>query len=174
MGQQFGISYLKEGDKMVGNDNLIYKFNEHGLYYEIKDYSNKEIMFALCTVTLNFDYDTGELLSVTGFLPLVNAICHNIKIPAFNLGKYSISMTNIEYLQGVAYDYSNHFEESGHYLMKDRLTRVSYDKENKIILIGIQSPNDNSIKINKNIICGFDENENLKYLMLLLDSMIND
>ena len=160
---------------MIENNALIYNFKEHGLYYQtrIEATIEREVTFALDTIQMHFNYDTGNLLAVTGFLPLIRAVRQPIDIPSCVEGKFSISMKDIEYMTGIAYDYVDYFSESKVYLLDDDLPITYYDEMNKRILIGTQSKSDTCIKINKNIICGLDEDKNLKYLLIVLDTVIN-
>lgn len=155
--------------------NLIYDFNEHGLYYEKIHhvYIEKEILLTISdTIELSFDYDSGNLISVGGFLPLVKAIKKEIKLSNYIEGEYSINTKNIQYLQGVGYDYFDFFKKSERYFIEKNLPIVYYDEKNKRILIGTQDSSDKCIKVDKNIYCGFEENNNLKYLLLSLDKVI--
>jgi len=56
---------------MTEKNKLIYNYNEHGLYYE-KNYNNEKIVtFTIDTIQMEFDYTTGRLLSVIGFLSFI-------------------------------------------------------------------------------------------------------
>ena len=175
MEELFGISYSREEDRwnMNKNDTLIYDFNEHGLYYKTKDYNRRRITFAIGTIEMDFDYDTGKLLTVTAFLPLIKAKRQLISMPIYVEDDFHISVEGLEYSPGIAYDYSVRFFESKNYFLKDSLPRVYYDEINKRILIGTQSSSDRSIRINKHLICGLDKKENLKYLLISPDIIID-
>lgn len=152
---------------------LVYNFGEHGLYYE-NDFVEKlkTYTFTIDTLQMEFDYMTGNLLSIKGFLPLVNAKRNDIFVPRNEMGAFSIAIGDFEWLQGVAYEYCDYYPESIKYLFLNDLPKIEYDEENKRILIGTQDFNDNCIKIDKNIFCGFDKNDNLKFILLSLDKVI--
>lgn len=155
--------------------NLIYDFNVHSLYYEDIYHIDieRELLLTISdTIELFFDYDSGKLIYIGGFLPLIKAIRKEINLSNFIEGEYSINKTNIQYLQGVGYDYFDFFKKSERYFIEKNLPIVYYDERNKKILIGTQSNDDKCIKIDKNIFCGFDEDNNLKYLLLSLDKVI--
>lgn len=160
---------------MTEKKKLIYSFSEHGLYYENNDNQNdsKKVILTIGTAQLEFDYNIRNLLSVSGYLPLFKAVRKYIDIPQYVEDLFCISMNNIEYLPGVAYDYFDYFEESKEYIMIDEYNpKLYYDESNKRILMGTKNEEDTCIKINKNIICGLDGNRNLKYLLISLDKVI--
>ena len=156
-------------------NKLIYNFKDHGLYYKNISYDNKvkKVLLMMGTIELYFNYITSELLSVTGYLPLIKAIRKHIDMPDLIEQQFCISMKEITYSPGVGIDYFKYFEESKEYFMFDEYNpKLCYDEINKRILIGTQDDGDNCIKTNKNIICGLDEKSNLKYLLISLDEVI--
>lgn len=160
---------------MIENNELVYNFNEHGLHYKYiyNDKDIKKVLIMMGTIELYFNYLTGELISVSGYLPLNKAARKIIDIPNFIEHQFFISMKDITYLQGVGFDYFDYFEESKDYFMIDEYNpKLCYDEINKRILIGTQNDNDSCIKTNKNILCGFDEKSNLKYLLITIDEVI--
>lgn len=160
---------MKEGE------NLIYSFIENGLYYEnqLKNEVGKTVSLTIDTLQINIDYLTGNILSVTGFLPLFKANKNSIVIPQVVAEKFCVSMKNVEYQKGIAYDYFKFFPESERNFIRNGLPILEYDNENKRILIGTRDDiNDKYIKVDKNIICGIDSAKNLKALLISLDIII--
>lgn len=156
--------------------DLIYDFNEHGLYYDVicHVFIEREITLTISdTIQLSFDYDTGNLVCVAGFLPLIKAIKKKIEVYDFIIDNYYIEFSDIQYLQGVGYNLFDFFEESKDYFIKDEMLILHYDEINKRILLGTQEETDKYIKINKNIYCGFDKVDNLKSLLITVDKIVN-
>lgn len=153
---------------------LIYNFNEHGLYYKPDyAYSYEILIFTMGTVQLEFNHNTEELLAVTGYLPLISADRKAISIPSYDDDKFIVSMKDIFYQQGMAYDYFDFFPISREYFMINEYNpKLVYDKNNKRIQIGTADKNDEYIRINKNTICGLDKDKNLKSLLILIDVII--
>jgi len=176
MDQPFGTSYLEaEGEsKMIKENSLVYSFKEHGLYYENNPYkeTQKIVTFAIDTLQLDFDYNTGELKFITGFLPLVKSKKISINVPNYIEENYCISLENIDYFPGMAYEYFDFFTDSENYFLRDDLPMTYYDEATKLILIGTKDSIDKCIKINKNIYCGIDETGNLKYLLICSNCII--
>lgn len=151
---------------------MIYNFKEHGLQC-INNTRNMTIVLTLVATQLEFDYQTGNLITIFGYLPLFNAKKKNIDLPAvFTDTDFSIDMNDFDYCPGIAYEYCEWFPKSEKYLLKGGIPIVCFDRENKRILIGTKDQNDKSIKINKNIICGLDHDCNLKYLLISIDLII--
>lgn len=151
---------------------MIYNFKEHGLQC-INNTRNMTIVLTLCATQLEFDYQTGNLITIFGYLPLFNAKKKNIDLPAVFIDTdFSIDMNDFVYCPGVAYEYCEWFPKSEKYLLKGGIPIVCFDRENKRILIGTKDQNDKNIKINKNIICGLDYDCNLKYLLISIDLII--
>lgn len=106
-------------------------------------------------------------------MALFNACKSSIDIPLCIEKEFNVKIGNIEYIQGTAYDYFKFYPKSKKYFMKEEFPMISYDEENKRILIGsINALNNDNIQLNKNVICALDEEENLKSLLLLLDEVI--
>lgn len=163
----------------MNNRKLIYNFNEHGLYYENKGTLNAEaekvISLTISRIELEFDYLTGNLLTVTGFQPLIEETLGCLETPYYKDGDFSISMDEINYQRGVAYDYFDFFPASREYFMIDEYNpKLIYDENDKRILIGSADINDEYIKVNKNIICGLDRKGNLKSILVLVDVIIKE
>jgi|GEM_PF-2241554 len=167
-------------------NELIYKFDEHGLYYSDKSQLIwvKKVLFVINAVEINCSASDGEVLSINGFLPLVRARMERIDIPNYSDKQYRIKfpIDPEEYVQGIGYDYFNYFPESEKYFVTDVtmngmvyekvLTKLSYDEENKVILLGTMNGNEKAVRINKNYIFGFDDENNLKYIYIQVDKII--
>lgn len=154
---------------------LVYDFSQHSIYYEniYHIYIEREILLTIGdTIEMSFDYDTGKLISIGGFLPLINAIKKEIQISNFIDGDYIIDTKSIPYLKGVGYDYFDYFKKSECYFIQNNLPIVYYDEKNKRILIGAKNGSEKCIRINRNIYCGFDKEDHLMYLLIYLDKTI--
>ena len=160
---------------MIEDRKLIYKCAEHGLYYEGESaFETKKIVtLAIDTLQLEIDYFTGSILSVTGFLPLFRSKKTSVEIPRKIEGVFFVPMKDIEYKKGIAYDFFKYFPQSAIYFLEDGLPVLEYDEEKKRILVGSNGDsNDKYVKINKNVICGLDTENNVKSLFILLDIAI--
>lgn len=168
-------------------NELIYNFKENGLHYESNEFLvGKEIVtFTIATVQIECDYSCGEVLSLNGYLPLINARREKIVAPKHVItDNFSIDMRSIKYLRGVAYNYFDYFPNGKSYFVKDVVSvngfttevfsNICYDEGGQKILLGILEGNEKSIQINRNIIFGFDEKESLKFICIILDEVIND
>ena len=167
-------------------NELVYDFNCHRLGYTDRKYllEIKDIFFVIDKMEINWDIWSGNILSVVGFLPLINATKGDISIPNCSNEEYKVKspVSVEEYLKGVGYNYFDYFPESEKYFVTDVtlgdrlykrvLTKIQYDEENKIILLGNMDRNDKAIRINKNYIFGFDEKDNLKFIHILVDKII--
>lgn len=160
---------------MYKSCQLIYDFREHGLYYQnhVDDTKLKKITLVIDTLQLECDYVTGALLSVGGFLPLLNAYKKFLAIPHCIEKKLVIKTDNTEYIPGMSYDFFKFYPDSKKYFIKEGLPIITYDDKNERILIGEKNIlcNDN-IQINKNIICSINTKGNIQAIMLLLDGTI--
>ena len=160
---------------MKESKELVYNFIEHGLYYEKPlDYGIEEtISLVVDTLEIEINYSTGSILSTTGFLPLLKASKKNIPMPLVTEGEVCVSTKDIEYQNGIAYDYFKFFPESEKYLVNEGLPILEYDDTNKRILVGSRDDsNGKYVKVNKNLICGFDNSDNLKSLLIMVDVVI--
>lgn len=162
---------------MYEASHLVYDFREHGLYCQnrIDDLKMRKITLTIDTLQLECDYIAGELVSVSGYLPLYKANRSTLEIPFCIEKRFVVQARNVEYKPGMAYDYFKFYPESKKYFIKEELPIVTYDEKNKRILIGkTNTSNSNNIQINKNIICVLDKKGNLEALLLLLDEVIKD
>lgn len=158
---------------MKNTRTFTYNFNEYGLYFDDDSFAyQKAYTFVIERLQLDFDYLTGALLYVYGFLLLIKAKRREIPLPQYEEGKFIIPVCDFEWQQGAADVYLNYFPESTNYFIKDDLLNVLYDEKNKRILVGTMGNHDRCIKIDKNLYCGFDKNNHLKYLLLCLDKII--
>jgi len=168
-------------------NDLVYDFSCHGMYYSDKRYLTyiETVLFMIGRVGIDCNNSDGKIMSVTGNLPLAKATREIIDIPACSSQeqyRVQFPIAPEEYIDGIGYNYFDYFPESEKYFVTDVtinkrvfkrvLTKISYDEENKIILLGTRERNEKVIEINRNIIFGFDEKNNLKYILLRLDRII--
>ncbi len=147
-------------------NKMIYDFTTHSLYYENEDIDVPTFSLAIDTLEMVFEVETGKLMRVQGFFPIIRAVSCNIDIPEWEEGDYLIN--NIDFSackQNEIYDLIQKDPQTKKYFEK---FVTKFDKEKGIIQIGEEmKEGDVGIKVNKNIMCGFDENSNLKCLYIV-------
>ena len=67
---------------------MIYDFAIHTLYYENQDIRVPNFSLAIDTLELVFEIQTGKLLCIQGFFPLVQASEGNVNLPECKKGDY--------------------------------------------------------------------------------------
>jgi len=162
-------------------EHLTYDFNTHSLNFGISQNKNEKYQLltftigSISTTQLEFDYETGEFLYMWGYTPLFKSIRTSISLPNFIEGKFIAEISAIPYSRGNAFNYLNYFPNSEGYMVdKNGLPLLYYDEASKVILIGTMDSNDKAIKVGSNFIFGFDDNKNLKYILILIDIIFQE
>lgn len=159
---------------MCMRNKLIYDFMEHGLYYEPmkSNISDKTICLAIDTLQLEYDCFLGKIVGVAGYLPLIKARKKPVEILPCVEEDFSIKIDNLKIIKGIAYDFFKFFPKSKVYFLNGGLPVITYDSENKRILIGKEGNRKKNFQVTKNIICSTDEDGNLSAILLVLDRVI--
>lgn len=148
------------------NNPMIYEYKTHSLYYEHEVGRGSVVSLMLDTLELVYDFNSGKLLSVTGFLPLIHAAKVNISLGISTAGNiYLKNINDHAYQENFVYDMLDTIMSSKKYFST---LNLRYDMLHGIIQIGTNLNNsDQLIKINDNIVCGIDVKEDLKSVYLI-------
>lgn len=134
---------------------MIYDFAIHSLYYENQDIKVPNFSLAIDTLELVFEIQTGKLICIQGFFPLVQAYEGNVNLPVCKKGDYLLYDFDLSTCkQNEVYDLIKKIPQTQKYFAK---VPVKYDKEKGIILIGKETTEKETvIEVNDNIFCGLD------------------
>lgn len=147
-------------------DNLIYDFKSHSLYYEKPSISVPIFSLLIDTLEMVFELQTGKLIGIQGFFPIIKAITCSISLPMCDKKEYVLKNSDLSsYEQNKVYDMLQRMPQIKKYFEK---MQIKYDKERGIIQVGSDmQKGEIGIKINNNILCGFDNNLDLKCLYII-------
>lgn len=151
---------------------MIYDFTTHSLYYENQDIDVPNFSLAIDTLEMVFELHTGKLLCVQGFFPLIQASKSNINLPMrmkddYLLYNFDLSMCK----QDEVYDIIKKIPQTKKYFEK---VSIKYDREKGIIQIGDEmEERDSVIEVDDNILCGLDDNLDLKCVYIIPTRFIN-
>lgn len=152
---------------------MIYDFAIHTLYYENQDIRVPNFSLAIDTLELVFEIQTGKLLCIQGFFPLVQASEGNVNLPVCKKGDYLLHNFDLSTCkQNEVYDLIKKVPQTQKYFAK---VPVKYDKERGIIQIGKEiKGNETVIEVNDNIFCGLDQNSDLECIYIVPTRFINE
>ena len=145
---------------------MIYDFTTHSLYYENQGIDVPNFSLTIDTLEMVFELQTGKLLCVQGFFPLIQAAKSNIHLPTYDkkdylLHNFDLSTCN----QNEVYNLTKKIPQTQKYFEKKF---VKYDREKGIIQIGHEMKKQETvIEVNNNILCGLDQNLDLKCLYII-------
>ncbi len=147
-------------------DNMIYDFKTHSLHYENLNYSVPTFSLSIDTLEMVFELQTGKLVRVQGFFPIINAVTCSISLPECDEKEFVLKNVDLSvYNQYEVYDMIQNIPQIRKYFEK---IQIKYDKEKGIIQVGSEiQKGEVGVKINDNILCGFDNNSDLKCLYLM-------
>lgn len=147
-------------------DNMIYDFEIHSLYYENQNISVPIFSLSIDTLEMIFELQTGKLIGIQGFFPIIKAITCSISLPVYDVKEYVLKNTDLSvYRQNEVYDMVKKIPQTRKYFEK---MHIKYDKEKGIIQVGSEmKKGEVGIKINDNIVCGLDKNLELKCLYII-------
>lgn len=147
-------------------ENMIYNFKTHSLYYENQNISVPNFSLAIDTLEMVFELETGKLVRVQGFFPIIKAIVCSIDFPVCKEKEFVLRNTDLSvYRQNEVYDIIQKIPQIRKYFEKQQ---IKYDKEKGIIQVGDEiQKGEVGIKVNDNIVCGLDNNLDLKCLYLI-------
>lgn len=145
---------------------MIYDFKIHSLYYENPSISVPVFSLLIDTLEMVFELHTGKLVRIQGFFPIVKAITCSISLPMCDKKEYVLKKSDLSsYEQNKVYDMLQRMPQIEKYFEK---MQIKYDKEKGIIQVGSEmQKGEVGIKINNNILCGFDSNLYLKSLYII-------
>ena len=67
---------------------MIYDFTTHSLYYKNQDIEVPNFSLTIDTLEMVFELQTGKLLCIQGFFPLIQAVKSNIRLPVCDKADY--------------------------------------------------------------------------------------
>ena len=145
---------------------MIYDFAIHSLYYDKTDMIVHNFSLMIDTLELVFHLQTGKLVGIQGFFPLVSANECNIELPDWKEGSFTLQNCELSKCKhNEIYDLAQVIPRAQKYFEK---RKVKYDKREGIIQLGEELQKGESvIKISSNIFCGFDSNSVLKCLYIV-------
>lgn len=151
---------------------MIYDFKTHSLYYENQDIDVPNFSLAIDTLEMVFELQTGKVLCVQGFFPLIQASKSNINLPECVKGDYLLHNFDLSLCkQNEVYDIVKKIPQTQKYFEK---VSIKYDREKGIIQIGEEmKEKENTIEVNDNILCGLDKNLDLKCVYIIPTRFIN-
>ena len=147
-------------------NNMIYDFKTHSLYYDAPNTNIPNFSLTIDTLELVFELQTGRLVRIQGFFPIIKAITCSINLPAWDEKDYVLQNTDLSiYRQNEVYDMIQKIPQIKKYFEK---MQIKYDKEKGIIQIGSEMQNGEvGMKISDNILCGLDSNLDLKCIYVI-------
>lgn len=150
---------------------MIYDFKTHSLYNDAQSFTAPKFSFVIDTLEMFFELETGRLVAIQGFFPIINARVRDIALPRWEYGEYMLKNVDLsEFEPGMAYSLTKTMPKTRKYFGKTAIGRdkLKYDKEKGVICIGCEAQTgDTGIKVNDNILCCFDENSTLKCVYLI-------
>lgn len=147
-------------------ENMIYNFKTHSLYYENQDIGVPSFSLSVDTLEMVFELETGKLVRIQGFFPIIKASACSISLPICKEKEFVLKNTDLfAFRQNEVYDIVQKIPQIKKYFEK---ILIRYDKEKGIIQVGSElQKGEVGIKINDNILCGLDNNLDLKCLYLI-------
>lgn len=148
---------------------LIYDRSCYSLYQELKR-TIDVFSLAIGTLEIVIDYNSGELLYVEGFFPLIKAKHQFILIPKYKESKFFFRInTRKKITKSMVYDYFCMFPNGGKFF---NLGNLVYDELNGTIKYGIDNPNNNSFMLNKNLVVSANNKNELTCLYIFPDKFV--
>lgn len=148
-------------------NKMIYEYNVHGLYYENK-FGAGCFTLTIGFLQLDFDFKSGKFSRVYGYLPLDQEAKCEIQLPDWKEGEYYLKDTGCE--SDMAYDFTQIVPETINYFGSGR---VDFDRTKGVIFLGSKiSEKEKGIRIDDNILLGFDEEGILKCIYIIPDCFI--
>lgn len=145
---------------------MIYDFATHSLYYENEDIDVPNFSLSIDTLEMVFELQTGKLLYIQGFLPLIQASNSNIHLPVCDKGDYLLYNFDLSTCnQNGVYELVKKIPQTQKYFQK---MSIKYDRTNGIIQIGEEmKAQETTTEVNDNILCGLDNNLDLKCVYII-------
>ncbi len=148
---------------------MIYNFSNHGFSYEAKN--EQTFSLVLDTLELEYNLETGKLIDINGYLPLVSVQNIDISIPPVKSGIIQFEISEADEVEdGDAFDIFDEIPEMTKYFIPKQIV---YDRNKGIIKIGAALTNQEKIvKINNSILCGLTKDRIIKCICLIPDKFI--
>lgn len=145
---------------------MIYDFTTHSFYYANKDINVPNFSLAIDTLEMVFELQTGKLIGIQGFFPLIQASKSTICLPVFQNGDYILDKFYLSTCNSnEVYDLIKKIPQTKKYFEK---ISIKFDKEKGIIQIGeTVKEHEPTIKVNDNIMCSLDQNLDLKCVYII-------
>lgn len=152
-------------------NEMIYDFKTHSLSYRNPDIDVLHFSLAIDTLELIFELQTGKLLGAQGFFPLIQANVCNIDFPKCKSGYYLLHNVDLSmFKKDEVYDLTQKIPQTKKYFEEISL---KCDKVKRIIQIGENpSEGENLVMVDNNIVCGLDENLDLRCLYIMPEEFI--
>lgn len=148
---------------------LIYDRACYSLYQERKR-TIDVFSLAIGTLEIVIDYNSGELLYVEGFFPLIKAKHQTILIPEYKESKYFFRINDGKKItKSMVYDYFCMFPNGRKFF---NLGNLVYDELTGTIKYGIDNSDDNSFILNKNLVVSANNKNELTCLYILPDKFV--
>lgn len=149
---------------------MIYESKTHSIISEMTCYDNT-FSLTISTLELVIDLKSKKLLTVEGYFPLIQAVNKVLNLPNVNNGDFYITNFDFSFIEEFdVYKMSDMIPDVYDYFHKNP---IYFDKINNIILFGDSNcVQECKVKINKNIIIGYDHKLNLKCIYIILDKYI--
>lgn len=148
---------------------MIYNFSNHSFSYEAKN--EQTFSLVLDTLELEYNLETGKLIDINGYLPLVSAQNIDISIPPVKSDIIQFEFSEADEVEdGDAFDIFDEIPEMTKYFIPKQIV---YDRNKGLIKIGAALTNQEKImKINNNILCGLTKDRIIKCIYLIPDKFI--
>lgn len=145
---------------------MIYDFTTHSLYYENQGIEVPNFSLTIDTLEMVFELQTGKLLCIQGFFPLIQAVKSNIHLPVCDKADYLLHNFDLSTCnQNEIYDLTKKIPQTQKYFEK---ISIKYDRGKGIIQIGEEmKEKETAIEVNDNILCGLDQNLDLKCVYII-------
>lgn len=152
-------------------NEMIYDFKTHSLSYGNQDIDVPNFSLTIDTLEIIFELQTGKLLGVQGFFPLLKATMCDINLPKWKVGDYFLHNVDLSiFKKNEVYDLIRKIPQTKKYF--ENLS-IKYDKSKRIIQIGEDAcEGENVIKVNNNILCGLDKNSDLRCVYIMPEKFI--
>lgn len=167
------VEFLKDIDKIeerIMKNKMIYEYKIHGLYYE-KRLEAPNFSLMIDTLEIFCELTSGTVIGIGGYFPLSKAVKCGISLPNWKTREYRFNVDFIGlYESGMAYDILEIIPKSKEYFNSNS---IKFDKEKGVIFIGCElSEQEKGIRIDDNILLGFDIKGVLKCVYIIPDYFI--
>ena len=152
-------------------NHMIYDFKTHSLGYRNPDIEVFHFSLAIDTLELIFELQTGKMLGIQGFFPLIKANLCDIDFPDCKREDYILQNIDLSvFKKNEVYDLIYKIPQTKKYFEE---MSVKYDKVKQIIQIGENvREGENLLKVNNNIVCGLDERLDLKCVYIIPEEFV--